>query len=53
MGTEQCVEVLRMSVGAANPRLDEGRDSLEGKRDVCAKENEISIDCEMAGNVTF
>lgn len=36
-------------VGAVN----EGRDCVEGKRDFCARENEISIESEMAGNVPF
>lgn len=35
-------------VGAAN----QGRESLEGRR-LSAKENEISIDSVMAGNVPF
>ena len=33
--------------------VNEGRDSVEGKRDFCARENEISIESEMAGNVPF
>lgn len=32
--------------------MDEGRESQEEK-DFCVKENEISVDSEMAGNVTF
>lgn len=54
MGREECVPRLRMPVwGWGAEAADEGRDSPEGKRDFCAKENEISIDSEMAGNVTF